>query len=232
MINILVSLNESYIPALKVMLKSMFENNRGQAFSIYFMYSDISEAHIEGLKRYVETEGQQLNMVFVNPDIVVLNSLVDFYYSEFKGAYYIASEHRCIISQIQILNKLRLGNLKANGYFNTGVLLMNLKLLKYETCVEDILTFIRENKEKLLLPDQDAFNMLYWDKIKAVDCFKYNYDAKYYKLNRYLVHKKDIHWIKENTVFIHYCGKHKPWHNSCAHELAKFYSDYEKMIER
>ncbi|MDR9797888.1 glycosyltransferase family 8 protein [Aeribacillus pallidus] len=266
MINILVTLNSNYIPPLKVMLNSLFQNNIEEKFSIYIMYSNISDQDLHELGQFVKRHNQSLYPIYVDPklfedapvfrhytsemyyrlashqflpddldrilyldpDIVVINPIKDFYYSDFENCLFIASEHTHSTKVANLFNKLRLKTPNAKGYFNTGVLLMNLERIRKEVKLEDIYAFINENRLKLVLPDQDVLNALYWDKIKPVDCYRYNYDARYYEIIKLLPNAKHgMEWIKENTVFIHYCGKDKPWQKNYKGELGAFYKKYE-----
>ncbi|GLH65292.1 glycosyltransferase family 8 protein [Parageobacillus sp. G301] len=176
---------------------------------------------------------QELDRVlYLDPDIVAINPIDDLYYMDFEGNMFIAAEHTHSTKVANLFNKLRLKTPNAKGYFNTGVMLMNLQLMRKEVRLEDIYQFIRENRFKLVLPDQDVLNGLYWDKIKPVDCYRYNYDARYYDMIQLLPNPKhDLHWIQENTVFIHYCGKDKPWKGNYKGELGLFYKQYSDILE-
>lgn len=268
MINILVTLNANYIPPLKVMLSSLFFNNPEEKFSVYMMYSDISEERLQELHMFFEKNGQCLFPIFVepmlfadapifrhytsemyyrlaahqflpndldrvlylDPDIVVINTVKSFYESDFENCLFIAAEHKHSTKVASLFNKLRLKTPNAKGYFNTGVLLMNLEGMRKAVNVKDIYQFIEENRLKLVLPDQDVLNALYWDKIKPADCYRYNFDARYYEITKRLPNPKySLEWIKQNTVFIHYCGKDKPWMKNYKGELGAFYKQYEKM---
>ncbi|MCU9613380.1 glycosyltransferase family 8 protein [Caldibacillus lycopersici] len=268
MINILVTLNANYLPPLKVLLKSLFTNNPTDAFTIYLLHTDISEAEMKALSQFVEENHQQLHpivipsgyfvnapvfrhyttemyyrlgahlflpksverILYLDPDIVVINPISEFYQLPFDDNLFIAAEHEHSTKMIRSLNKLRLRTPLAKGYFNTGVLLMNIQKIREAVKLEDIYQFIEEHKFRLVLPDQDVLNALYWDKIKPVDGFRYNYDARFFQLTKLLPSEKnDLNWIKENTVFIHYCGKEKPWHDDYKGELGSFYKAYEDL---
>ena len=170
-------------------------------------------------------------ILYLDPDIVVINPIHDFYWMDFEDCLFVAAEHEYTVKFTRTINKLRLGTPNAKGYFNTGVLLMNLELIRKEVRLEDIYKFIEENRYKLILPDQDVLNALYWNKIKPVDSYRYNYDARYYELSKLLPNEKNkLEWIKKNTVFIHFCGKDKPWHKNYKGELGAFYREYETGV--
>ncbi|WAA09595.1 glycosyltransferase family 8 protein [Fervidibacillus albus] len=172
-------------------------------------------------------------ILYLDPDIVVINPIKDFYKTDFEDNLFIASEHEHTTKLVQPINKFRLKTPSAKGYFNTGVLLMNISLMKKLIRMDEIYSFIEENKRLLILPDQDILNGLYWDKIKPVDSFRYNYDARYFELAKlYPMYKKDLIWIKKNTLFIHYCGKDKPWHKNYKGTLGLFYNYFEEKMKK
>lgn len=81
------------------------------------------------------------------------------------------------------------------------------------------------------MPDQDILNGLYWDRIQSVPSMYYNFDARYYEFSKFLPNQKyTLEWIREHTVFIHYCGKNKPWHDHYRGTLGMFYKEYEKDL--
>ena len=171
-------------------------------------------------------------ILYLDPDIVCINPVKELYNQSFDGNMFIAAEHEHTTKYVRPLNKIRLKTPHATKYFNTGVLLMNIPLMRKYVHLEDIYDFIEENKRLLSLPDQDILNALYWDKIKAVDSYTYNYDARHFELARlYRPNKITMEWIEENTVFIHYCGKDKPWHDDYKGKLGKWYRKYEQMVK-
>ncbi|RYM06930.1 glycosyltransferase family 8 protein [Sporolactobacillus sp. THM7-7] len=269
--NILVALNANYLYPLKVMLKSLFENNPSDRFSIYMMHSGVTEVDLMDLDSFISDHGHSFVPLFVepsifkkaavikhftsemyyrliayrylpghvdrilylDPDIIVLNSIGALYRKSFHSAYFIASEHEFPVKMARPFNRIRLKTPKAKGYFNTGVLLMNVSSLKKEDSVRRIFDFIEEHSQKLLLPDQDVFNALYWDKIIPVSGAYYNYDARYFGLQKFSLTNSrlgDIEWIKENTVFIHYCGKQKPWKGTYKGALGAFFRQYARAL--
>ena len=60
----------------------------------------------------------------------------------------------------------RLGYPKENGYFNSGVLLINTKYWREHNLKERFLKYIVENPQKLLYPDQDVLNFILKDEKK------------------------------------------------------------------
>jgi lipopolysaccharide biosynthesis glycosyltransferase len=90
---------------------------------------------------------QELDRVlYLDPDIVAINPIDDFYNMDFEGNMFIAAEHTHSTKVANLFNKLRLKTPNAKGYFNTGVMLMNLQLMRKEVRLEDIYQFIRDRR--------------------------------------------------------------------------------------
>lgn len=174
-------------------------------------------------------------ILYLDPDIINLNSIQTFYEQDFEGNAFVATAHDYITKWVQPFNRIRLQTLKSIDYFNTGVLLMNLTAIREKQSEKALLEHIADSK-RLILPDQDVFNQVYWDSILEDDWHFYNLDPRFYSiLNTLNSDKYNQKWVEEEVVFIHYCGKHKPWieKEDYRYELAEYYHMYstEKEVE-
>lgn len=170
-------------------------------------------------------------ILYLDPDIVNINPFSDFYRMEFREHLFVATTHDYATKWIQPINNIRIGTLKAEDYFNTGVLLMNLPKIRREKTLADITKAIKEYKNRLVLPDQDIFNHLYWNRILEADWRIYNLDPRFYsKLCLIFPKEYNLEWVEANVVFVHYCGKHKPWlqREDYRYELGSFYEAFEE----
>ena len=118
---------------------------------------------------------------------------------------------------------------KDSAYINSGVMLMNLALLRKEQDLNEVFNYIKRYKNRLLLPDQDVLSGLYGSKTKTVDSLVYNISDRYlalYNLDPENWRQKiDLNWVRENTVIIHYCGRNKPWKDNYLGILDVFYKE-------
>ena len=169
---------------------------------------------------------QELDRIlYLDVDTVVINPLKELYEMEFDGNYYIGCTHtRKFLTKI---NQMRLQSPKAVSYINSGVLLLNLPLLRENLDFKEICDYANKRKNSLILPDQDILTALYGDKVKVVDTLRYNLSDRILVVyNADLSHKKiDVSWVRENGVIIHYCGKNKPWKDNYVGTLGVFYQE-------
>jgi len=165
-------------------------------------------------------------ILYLDPDLVVINSIDKLYNMKLDNYYFAAATH--IWGLLQTFNRIRLNMRRDSIYINSGVMLINVKLLRREQNRNDVYNFINKNRGKLMLPDQDVISGLYANKIFPLDSYVYNLTEKLIVSKRLLPNISDD-WIRENTVIIHYCGKNKPWNKKYKGRLDKFYNFYDKM---
>ena len=170
-------------------------------------------------------------ILYLDADTLVINKLDDLYNMDFEGNYFIATTH--VNKILHKLNEIRLGIDKDEPYINTGVLLMNIKELKKLDFEKELKEFMKKNKKKLMLPDQDIISTIYGNKIKLVDDLKYNLgdrNLNYYNLNN-PKEKIGMKWICKNTVVIHYFSRNKPWNSVYLGKLGVFYNKILEEME-
>lgn len=174
---------------------------------------------------------ENLNKVlYIDPDILVINPVRPLWETELGEAAFAAASHSGIFEIINDVNRVRLG--KDHDYFNTGVLRIDLMQARKLVRAEDVFSCVREQTELLVLPDQDIFNLLYGAKTLQVDDAVWNYDARYF--SAYLLKsegKYNIDWVMNNTVFLHFCGKQKPWKTKSFNRFSVLYKHYMNLVQ-
>lgn len=175
---------------------------------------------------------QQLERIlYLDPDLVVLHSLRSLYQIDFDGKLFAAASH--IESRtFRELNRRRLHLSEHAKYLNSGVMMMNLALLRKES-PQTIIDYIQSHKATLLLPDQDVLNALYADRTVPLDPMVYNLGEKYLRLkNLHLPpqEKLTLDWVRSNTAIVHYYGRNKPWKEHYRGSLGIFYHEWEQQL--
>lgn len=97
-----------------------------------------------------------------------------------------------------------------NGYFNAGFLLMNISVWFADNISGRAIEMLSDPEvaQRITHLDQDVLNVLLVNRTHIVDVkfntrFSLNYELK----------DKFVNPVNDNTVFIHYIGPTKPWHN-------------------
>lgn len=118
-------------------------------------------------------------ILYLDADILCLNSIQALYDIDLKGYLYAAASHEQVSKLAVKINQVRLNTTESESYYNTGVLLMNVNEIRQVVNKETIFDFIKNNRHKLILPDQDVLNALYGGRVYLVADENYNYDSRY-----------------------------------------------------
>lgn len=171
------------------------------------------------------------HILYLDPDILVINPIRELYNMDIEEYLYAAAYHDIIT--IKEINKIRLKPYEIDAYYNSGILLMNLKLQRQCVNEQAIYDFVEKNYTKLILPDQDILNALYSKKIKSIDEKLYNYDVRYFTYYKRLSKNEwDMDYVIKNTVVLHFCGKKKPWKKDYNGKFHSLYKHYERLAYR
>lgn len=166
-------------------------------------------------------------LLYLDPDIAINRDLSDFYNTDLGDNIIAGCGHLYGFNESVNLLRLGLNKSKQNRYINAGVMLIDLKKWRKHVTVSQILAFIQKNIHTLFLADQDVVNAMFGGRILALDERIYNLDDKtfsHFEKKSAGNKRIDIGWIRNNTVIIHFNGKHKPWNESdYKGKLGEFY---------
>ena len=170
-------------------------------------------------------------ILYLDPDILVINSLRPLWETDMKGRLFAAAAHTGKTNLANNINQVRLGT--THKYFNSGVLLINLDQGRKEILPEEIFQYAGEHAKELLLPDQDILNAVFGSRTLELDDYLWNYDARNY--STYLLRSGgvcDMDWVMGNTGILHFCGKTKPWQAGYIHRFGILYKHYMQINRR
>lgn len=170
-------------------------------------------------------------ILYLDPDILVINSLRSLWETDMEGRLFAAAAHTGKTNLANNINQVRLGT--THKYFNSGVLLINLDQGRKEILPEEIFRYAGEHAKELLLPDQDILNAVFGSRTLELDDYLWNYDARNY--STYLLRSGgvcDMDWVMGNTGILHFCGKTKPWQAGYMHRFGILYKHYMQINRR
>lgn len=170
-------------------------------------------------------------VLYLDPDILVINPLRPLWETELGGKLFAAAAHTGKTELANNVNRLRLGS--TGDYYNSGVLLMDLAAGRREISSQELFCFVEQHGRELLLPDQDMLNALYSERILPVEDVLWNYDARNY--SNYLLRSGGvctIPWVMEHTAILHFCGKAKPWKPGYPYRFGTLYQHYAQLTRR
>lgn len=172
-------------------------------------------------------------IIYVDGDCIVRKSLAELWNMDME-TYAIAAVTDTVENTYDFN---RLGYPKDKGYFNSGVLVINLDYWRSNNLKHKFMRLIENNPDRIVKHDQDVLNIILHDaKIKLP--MKYNvqngflWKKKYTGFgNKYEEYKDDLLSAIVDPVIIHFCSRKKPWHvedcNPYSYEFVKYYKQTE-----
>lgn len=164
-------------------------------------------------------------ILYLDPDLVVIHSLNELYHMDLGDHYFLGCSHTQ--KMLTEFNRMRLDLPKEAHYINTGVLLMNLSLLRREQSRDEVVRYVEQYGKVFTLPDQDIISALYGHRTGMLDTLRYNLSDRILNVNNAnpLNTHIDVDWVRQHGVIVHYCGKNKPWKENYHGVLDVFYDE-------
>lgn len=104
------------------------------------------------------------------------------------------------------------------GYFNAGVLLINLDYWRENRVLDTFLQFVREHPERLHSHDQDVLNYCFRN-AKITLPIKYNVMTEFSKKDAHnwlsWEYEEQLEEAQKHPVIVHFAVAPKPWHSDC-----------------
>ena len=110
------------------------------------------------------------------------------------------------------------------GYFNSGMLLINLDYWREKDCLSDFIRYIDEYEDRMLFHDQDVLNGVLYDKKKVLP-MRYNMEIMVLMngfIRRFIKHFRCYFF----PVIIHLNGPIKPWYKNSTNPFTPLWRHY------
>ena len=149
-------------------------------------------------------------VLYFDVDILIRHSIRELYDADFEGNLFAACE-----DLYTPLNEYRkaLFHRTEGKYFNAGVMLWNLELLRKEITSEDFFAGAAELDGTLECADQEVLNYLFYNRIRWMDAYRFNYLIM-------TDNERGSDYRETDPVIIHFagCNPWKPGKRSGAYE--------------
>lgn len=170
-------------------------------------------------------------ILYLDCDMVIRKDLNDLWNKDIAN-YAVGVSADGWESKIQIFNRLEYPYEK--GYFNAGMLLINLKYWREHNVLGRCLNFIKNHFDRIVSHDQDVLNFVLQDEKVPVG-ITYNFLENFlYKKNLalfdYSKYKDEIDKAKNDPAIIHYVAS-KPWMTNCTNPYKDVYLKYKKETQ-
>lgn len=156
-------------------------------------------------------------LLYLDTDMLVINPLKELYEVDLD-TYPLGAVYDCYVKTREDLGIVEEGN-----YFNSGMLLFNLKRWREQNISQKAINFLCHYPEKIKYVDQDALNAVLinnWKKLPE----KYNLIYSYIPQN---ASKKELIAFIQDKVIIHFTLQ-RPWTMLCKNRFRYLYKFYLK----
>jgi lipopolysaccharide biosynthesis glycosyltransferase len=167
-------------------------------------------------------------VLYLDVDTIVLDTLEPLWETELEGCHVAAVTN--VFQEDHIPLPARLG-LEPGDYFNSGVLLMNLDLMRRDGCTPTLVEYARANASRLIWPDQDVLNAVLgptrrrlaprWNCMTSVLRFPWA---------AYVFGAEELEDARRRPAIRHFEGPsvNKPWHWLCDGDLREAYFEHRR----
>ena len=150
-------------------------------------------------------------ILYLDGDLIVRHSLLPLWHTDLTS-YAVGATIDVSEGDIRLYNRLKYPSEK--GYFNSGVLLINLKYWRDKHVEKECLDYIINYSDRIFLADQDVMNVILQDK-KLIISMKYNLQTSFLRKVPgwdYWKHEEDYKESLNDPIIVHFTSKWKPWY--------------------
>ena len=139
-------------------------------------------------------------VLYLDCDINVLTNLKELYNIEVDDKY-------CALAE-DVVTDESMARLGLKEYYNTGVMLANLKKWREDNISVKLFEYAKNNRDKIVWVDQDVINVIMAGKIKRLEN-RWNAQVSEYDISRIY----NAIALKGSCI-VHYIGDKKPWNGT------------------
>jgi lipopolysaccharide biosynthesis glycosyltransferase len=174
-----------------------------------------------------ELLGQTERVLYLDIDTLVLDSLGPLWELELDDSYLAAVTN--VPERHMMGHAAELGLPGPEAYFNSGVLLMNLELMRREGSSAALRECALTRREQLLWPDQDTLNLVLGDRRRELHP-RWNLmnSIRSFPWSEELLGAEAVAEAVADPAIVHFEGPdlNKPWHLLCDHPLRERYAEH------
>lgn len=166
-------------------------------------------------------------IIYLDGDIVVRKSLLPLWETDIEG--YAVGVVNDMHEMKHIMSHRLPYDIGSDGYFNSGVLLINVKYWREHDCMTLFNDITREYQAALTLHDQDVLNIAFHDKKKWLPVTYNMQNGFLYKNQKLWIVpeiEEDLNVMKHDPVVVHFSTWDKPWKLECFHPYCKDWRRY------
>ncbi len=165
-------------------------------------------------------------VLFLDADVIVCDALDELWATDLDGAYLAAVTN--VLPPEYADRPAAMGLASADAYFNAGVLLLNLELMRREECTARLHAFGVEHAAELVLRDQDALNAVLAGRRRPLDPRWNAMNVLWWPLADAVFPPDVLERARRLPAIRHFEGPadNKPWHRACDRDRRELYFEH------
>lgn len=171
-------------------------------------------------------------VLYLDGDTIVRHSLDELWNADLS-CFALAAVPDMRTGTIDRYNRLRYPS--TMGYFNSGVLLINLKFWRDNQVLKVFTDYISSHRDDIFAHDQDVLNYVFRGLKKHLP-IKYNFQHGYLwkePLYDYWKYEKEVLEARKDPVILHFTSGNKPWvkYQPDPHPFCSSFYKYQNMTK-
>ena len=174
-------------------------------------------------------------IIYMDCDLVIRKSLKDLWDTDMTQ-FALAAVYQDDPLLLNTNEFVRLDIQPQIGYFNAGVIIINLDFWRENDVESKLVTYINENYDRIVFHDQDTLNAVLKNHTKCLDC-TWNMHATFFTRAIYsftsphcIIYRQQIlNGYGKDPSVVHFVGCFKPWNWDCVHPYKKEYYKYLEL---
>ncbi len=169
-------------------------------------------------------------VLYLDVDIIAVDSIAPLWATDLGDSYLAAVTNVFLPDHAD--RPAQLGLAEPTDYFNSGVLLMNLELMRQEDRTQALIDYAQSHHDLLAWPEQDALNVVLghrrahlhprWNAMNSILNFSWSIDV---------FGADAVAEARRNPALRHFEGPaaNKPWHYLCAADMRRLYLEHRRQ---
>jgi lipopolysaccharide biosynthesis glycosyltransferase len=176
-----------------------------------------------------ELLGSQARVLYLDVDTLVLDLLEPLWETDLTEGYLAAVSN--VFQPNHIHRPKNLGLPPGQAYFNSGVLLMNLELMRADDCIAQLRECARSRAEDLEWPDQDALNLVLGARRVPLHPRWNSMNSLAFPSSAEVYGPRAVEEARERPAIRHFEGPalNKPWHYLYTGEDGEQYLEHRRL---
>ncbi|BAZ16923.1 glycosyl transferase family 8 [Calothrix sp. NIES-4071] len=169
--------------------------------------------------------------IYIDSDVIVRSDIEALWNQDIGDNYLLAVQDMgapLVSSARGLVNYQELGIPADCKYFNSGVLVLNLKKWRQENTSLAVIKYLNDYKQYVRWFDQDGLNAVLAGKWGELDA-RWNQMPYLFRFGSWQespFSEEEYNNLREHAYIIHYSTREKPWNENCSHPQKELFYEY------